>query len=119
MAGMHGQAVFWIVQVWASLLMIGIGIPFIKGVIPPNAVAGFRTAKTMSDPAVWYEANRIMGWDLLWAGLAMLTSLAVTWFLRTRIPFEAIAVIQLFVTLTAVTAMVAHGLWKLSKLGKS
>ena len=116
MADMKTPVVYWVVQVWAALLFVGLSIPFILGKIPPNAVAGFRTAKTMSNPGVWYEANRIMGWDLLWAGSAMLADLVTTWFFRGSIPFLTITFIHVGVTLTAITAMVVHGLWRLSKL---
>ena len=116
MAGMQTPIIYWVVQVWAALLFVGLSIPFILGKIPPNAVAGFRTPKTMSNPGVWYEANRIMGWDLLWAGLAMLVSLAATWFLRASVPFLTITFIHVGVSLGAITAMIVHGLWCLSKL---
>jgi uncharacterized membrane protein len=119
MAGMNTPVVYWIVQIWAALLMIGLSIPFIKGRIPPNAVAGFRTAKTMSDPEIWYRANRVMGWDLLWAGVAMLAGLVLTWFLRNQVSFERIVFFNLAVVMISITALVAHGLWKLSQIGKS
>jgi len=116
MAGMQGPAVYWLVQLWVALLLVGLGIPFILGKIPPNAVAGFRTAKTMTNPEVWYEANRIMGWDLLAVGLVMLAGLVATWFLRATMGFDTIAFIHVGVSLAAITAMLVHSFWRLSKL---
>jgi len=37
-------------------------IPLVLGIIPRNAVYGFRTKKTLGDDQVWYKANRFGGW---------------------------------------------------------
>ena len=118
MAGMNTPVVYWIVQVWAALLMIAISIPFIMRKIPPNAAAGFRTQRTMSDPEIWYEANRVMGWDLLWAGTAMLAGLVLTWFLRNEVAFERIVFFNLAIVMISISGLVIHGLWKLSQIDK-
>jgi uncharacterized membrane protein len=39
------------------------------GVVPPNWIYGFRTTKTMSNPQIWYEANRHAGANLIVAGV--------------------------------------------------
>ena len=48
-----------------SIIFFLISIPLICGIIPPNHVYGIRTAKTMSEPRIWYRANRFCGWALL------------------------------------------------------
>ena len=41
-----------------AALMIGLSIPPLQGKVPPNGLYGFRTPKTLSDPSIWYAANR-------------------------------------------------------------
>ncbi len=113
---MNAGWVYWVIMVWTGLLLAGISLPFIRRRVPPNALAGFRTPKTMSDKTVWYEANRIMGWDLLWCGVVILVSTGVTFLFRAGVPFDRLVLINTFVLMTAMTWMVAHGFWKLSKL---
>ncbi len=50
-----------------ALLIFLLSIPLIGGIIPPNRGYGIRTAKTMSDPQLWYRANKFGGWALLFA----------------------------------------------------
>ncbi|MEO0851966.1 MAG: SdpI family protein [Cyanobacteria bacterium J06648_11] len=54
-----------------GVLLSGTAIPLIREAIPPNRWYGFRVAKTLSDEAIWYEANRVAGYDLLLAGIAV------------------------------------------------
>ena len=51
-----------------GLLFIALSIPLIQERVPPNSTYGFRTAKSLSDPKIWYAINRISGRDLLIAG---------------------------------------------------
>ena len=55
-----------------GLLFVVLSIPLIQERVPPNSIYGFRTAKSLSDPNIWYAINRISGslvrssvWDLL------------------------------------------------------
>jgi len=54
------------------LLFIALAVPLILQKVPPNCVYGFRTRKTMSNPAVWYKANRFMGYGLVVSALVSL-----------------------------------------------
>jgi uncharacterized membrane protein len=36
-------------------------IPLALGVVPPNRFYGFRTRKSLSDPKLWFRANRFAG----------------------------------------------------------
>jgi uncharacterized membrane protein len=47
-----------------------ISIPLVLDSIPPNGIYGFRTSLTLSDPEIWYPANRFLGWALLIAAVA-------------------------------------------------
>ena len=55
--------------VGSGLLLIGISIPLIQRRIKPNYWYGFRTRRTLSDPAVWYEVNVYAGKRLLICGV--------------------------------------------------
>lgn len=50
-----------VVYVAVSLLVVGLNVPLALGRVPPNDVYGFRTPKTVSNPAIWYPANRACG----------------------------------------------------------
>ena len=58
-----------LVYVGLSVLLALVGVPLMLGKVPPNRVYGFRTAKTLSDPAIWYPANKTAGRNLLIAGV--------------------------------------------------
>ena len=57
-----------------GLLFIGLSIPLILGRVPPNHFYGCRTKRTLSDPEIWYEANRVSGKDLLISGVVVLVA---------------------------------------------
>jgi uncharacterized membrane protein len=46
--------------------------------VPPNHFYGCRTKNTLSDPNIWYEANRASGKDFLIAGLLVFVASLVT-----------------------------------------
>jgi hypothetical protein len=48
-----------------AIIFLIVSIPLICGIFPPNRGFGIRTAKTMSEPRIWYCANRFAGWALL------------------------------------------------------
>jgi uncharacterized membrane protein len=50
-----------------------IAVPLIRREVPPNGSHGFRTARTLSDPELWYDVNEASGWSLLFAGLLIAT----------------------------------------------
>lgn len=62
-----------------GLLFVGLSIPLIQQRVPPNRFYGFRTPKTLSDSKIWYEANRLSGYDVLLAGV-LITISSITLF---------------------------------------
>jgi uncharacterized membrane protein len=48
-----------------SVIFFLLSIPLILGLVPPNRGYGIRTAKTLSEPRLWYSANNFGGWALL------------------------------------------------------
>ena len=58
----------------AGFVSFAVGVPFLRGWVPRNRLAGFRTPKTLSNDRVWYEANRVAGRDMLIAGLVVMAT---------------------------------------------
>jgi hypothetical protein len=61
-----------------ALLIFLLSIPMMGGFIPPNRGYGIRTAKTLSDPRLWYRANKFGGWVVLLASGIYLAVAALT-----------------------------------------
>jgi uncharacterized membrane protein len=85
------------------LLVIAISVPLILGKVPRNRWYGFRTPKTLSSDAVWYEANRIGGKYLCVAGLIQLVAFAIGFSLWSA---DTIAYESLLATLPLLIAIV-------------
>lgn len=101
--------------VLVSGLMIALAIPMILKKVPRNPLYGFRTPHTMSSDEVWYEANRIAGWDLLVAGAVTLAILG----LQPLVPALAAkppSFFILFVFVPAITIAIIHSFWRLRDL---
>jgi len=66
MLGALGTALTWLVAANGLVL----GIPLALGVVPPNRLYGYRTPTSVSSPALWYQANHVLGWAMIVAGVA-------------------------------------------------
>lgn len=66
---MNEVTAFSILFAVVGLLFIGLSIPLVLGKVPPNSFYGCRTRKTLSDPDIWYKANRISGKDFFISGV--------------------------------------------------
>ena len=92
-----------------GLLFIALSIPLIQGRVPPNSLYGFRTAKSLSDPKIWYAINRISGIDLLIAGtLISLGSIAML-FLAQRLQPRDVALALLLLMVFSLSGAAVHG----------
>jgi uncharacterized membrane protein len=96
---------------WIPGMMALLSLPMAMGMVPPNRFYGFRTAKTLSSPRIWYAANQRAGWLLFAAGVVSL--LASLWI--THMPGATPQVTQLLLTVVpgssavgAVLAMFAY-----------
>ena len=99
-----------------GLLFAGLSIPLILERVPPNSIYGFRTAKSLSDPKIWYEINRISGVDLLIAGVLMtLGSIAMLFLGQHLQPSQVIMPLFLLMIFTLSGAAI-HGYLVLSKI---
>lgn len=71
-----------------GIVIILISMPLLYSAIGPNRFYGFRTRKTLSNPDIWYKANKYMARELVAAGTvtivlataAMLVYLRITMF---------------------------------------
>ena len=99
-----------------GLLFVGLSVPLIKGLVPPNHFYGFRTAKSLSNPKIWYEINRLSGADLFIAGaLITVSSLAMLAFAQ-RLQPEVVASTLLIVMIVSLVGVLLHGLAVLRKM---
>ena len=60
---------------WIGMFLLD--LPLALNLVPRNGAVGFRTAKTLSSPAVWRQANTFAGWVFI-AG--SLVGLGITYF---------------------------------------
>lgn len=59
-------------------LMIVLALPMLRDKVPPNPWYGFRVPSTLSDPVVWYKANRYMArWLLATGVITVVASIAI------------------------------------------
>jgi uncharacterized membrane protein len=95
------------------VLTIALSIPMVLGKIPPNRFYGFRTRKTLSNPEIWYRANRAAGIDLIVAAVASLLASALLFPLLSEREFLTASVL-----LFAIGSLAAAGvsLRRVSKL---
>jgi hypothetical protein len=78
---MNSQTVLMLLFVGSGLLLIGISVPLIQRRIKPNYWYGFRTKRTLNDPAIWYEVNAYAGKRLLVCGLITTSAAIVLYFI--------------------------------------
>src|SRR5688572_13826064 len=94
-----------------GILYIILGVPLALGKIPPNWGYGFRTPRTLSDPRIWYEANRVSGYDLIAAGVAILALGGVTIYLGHRHPGLPVMWMNIAIAMVATPGAFAHSAW--------
>ena len=97
-------------------MFIGMSIPLIRERVPPNGTYGFRTKKTLSDPKIWYAANRASGHDLLVAGAVITASSVGMLFLGPRLKPEFVVFTLLAVMVLSLTGALVHSYRALSKM---
>ena len=61
--------------IWIFIFILSIPMAF--NLVPPNRAFGFRTAKTLSNPQIWRQANAFSGWIFL---AAALVGIGITYF---------------------------------------
>jgi uncharacterized membrane protein len=86
-----------------------LSIPLIQQRVPPNRCYGFRTAKTLSEPKIWYEVNRIQGKDLFVAGALITISSLMMLLLAQLWKPEYVILTLLSVMVLSLTGVTWHG----------
>lgn len=97
-------------------LYIAISLPLIRGRVKPNHWYGFRTPRTLSDPEVWYAANRVAGRDLALAGASMVAFALGTLVVSPWVSPPVVTAANLAVMLAALAAAVAHSFLELYRM---
>ena len=110
---MENTSFLWL---FVGLLFIGMSIPLILEKVPPNKWYGFRVAKTFSSERIWYAANRLAGYDLLWAGVAIIITAAITGLLFARLGSTTAHTINLAVFIGSLVVAVFHSFLNLNQL---
>lgn len=91
-----------------GVLYIGLGIPLLRGRVPPNSWYGCWTRKTLSDENIWYAVNRVTGQDIIVAGIMLIgSSLVISIFGKGMNPDYA-AFILLSILVLSVIRMVVN-----------
>ena len=92
-----------------GLLFIALSIPLIQERVPPNSFYGFRTAKSLSDPKVWYAINRMSGIDLLIAGALISLGSVAMLFLGQDLQPQQVALSLLLLMVFTLSGAALHG----------
>ena len=92
-----------------GVLFIGLGLPLLRGRVPPNHWYGFRTRRTLADERVWYAVNRVSGQDMIEAGAVILLAVLVMFVFRGRLSPDQVAAAFITISLLSVAWMVFHG----------
>jgi uncharacterized membrane protein len=71
---------FLLLFVGVTTVQIALAVPLMLGRIPPNALYGLRTTKSLSDEGVWYASNTYAGQMLFRTGLVQLVAIVALYF---------------------------------------
>ena len=113
---MNRTIIFSLLFAAVGVMFMGISVPLILERVPPNGTYGFRTRKTLSDPKIWYAANRASGHDLLIAGAIITASSVGMLFFGHGLKPEHVVFTLLAVMVLSLAGAMAHGYRVLSKL---
>lgn len=99
-----------------GLFFLGLSIPLILNRVPPNRYYGFRTAKTLSDPKIWYEVNHISGKDLFLAGILISASSLTMLTFGQSWNEEHVSLMLASVMVLSLIGVALHGFWISSRM---
>ena len=99
-----------------GVFLIAISLPMMYDKVPPNGFYGFRTPRTMSDPNLWYPANRVAGRNLAVAGVIVATTALIVFSMRQSMHPKTAALSLLVVSLASLTGAVVHSFLALGRM---
>ncbi len=99
-----------------GLLVAALALPMMYDKIPPNGFYGFRTPRTLSDPNVWYPANRVAGRNLAVAGMIVSTTALVLFAIHKSIAPRTADLTLLIVSLASFAGAVVHSFIALRRI---
>ena len=99
-----------------GLLVAAVALPMMYDKIPPNRFYGFRTPRTLSDPNVWYPANRVAGRNLALAGVVVATTALVLFAMRKSILPRTADLTLLIVSMGSFIGAVVHSFIALRRI---
>jgi hypothetical protein len=101
------RTTMFILYLVISVLLVGLGIPLLMGWVPPNPLCGFRTARTLQDPDVWYPVNRTTGFWLIVTSVVA-SGVSISTF-TVGLGLPAAPLINLTPVILGIIAMIIHG----------
>jgi hypothetical protein len=104
------------VYFFGSLVVIILSIPLIMKWIGPNGLYGYRVAKTMNNPDIWYRANSVLGVDLLIAGVLILLTTLFVFNKGKSFTIGRVVLVDLLATILTLGAAVAHSAFTISSM---
>src|SRR5437667_12704068 len=99
-----------------GLLVAALALPMMYEKIPPNGFYAFRTPRTLSDPNVWYPANRVAGRNRAVAGVIVSTTALVLFAMNKSIAPRTADLTLLIVTLASCAGAVVHSFIALRRI---
>ncbi|MBT3220021.1 MAG: SdpI family protein [Proteobacteria bacterium] len=93
-----------------GLLLIALGIPMWKEMVPQNRIYGFKTPLTLSNKEVWYKANAIGGRDITIGGLF----LVLAGLPMPLLPETAASIAASVAAVAIILVTMGHTFWKTS-----
>src|SRR5438876_7284957 len=99
-----------------GVLLIAISLPLIYDKVLPNGFYGFRTPRTMSDPNLWYPANRVAGRNLAIAGVIVSTTALVVFAIHNSMQPRTASLTLLIVSMASLFGAVVHSFIALRRM---
>jgi len=82
----------------ANMVLALLSLPLLAGKVKPNPFYGFRVAKTLEDPEVWYSVNRYFArYQLAAALIGLFASVALFYWPGITVDAYALACLGVFV----------------------
>ena len=106
---MNQAALYALAFCGVGLLFIALSVPLIQGRVPTNSFYGFRNAKSLSDPKIWYAINRLSGIDLLLAGALISLGPVAMLFLGHGLQPGRVALVLLLLMVFTLSGAALHG----------